>query len=142
MRRNIIINFLIVLLVLSNLTFIGLYVYERSNNSKLNNVWKMATNNAVFLYKQYDDLNIPESYDFAVGEIGTICNLISYINFGGNKNLTETQTAELGAFYQNLQYKEIYMKEHITEVIEIVQLLQVEDIDAFNKMIELREKLD
>lgn len=105
-------------------------------------VWNLATNNAVFLYQQYDEINIPEAYYYAIGEVGTIFNSISFINYGGNGKLTDNQKEEFSGFYTMLIDKEEFMKEHIIEVRKIVDLLQAEDDDAFIKMKELRESME
>lgn len=140
MKRNrIFITILIISLVL-NIVFISLTIYKRNNTIGLSHVWDLATNNATFLYQQYDERGLIEAYDAAIGEMGTIFNVISDIDYGDN--LTEFQKGELSYFYMNLITIPDVMKQHITEIRNIVKRLGEEDYDAFIKMKELRDKIE
>lgn len=141
MKKNKILISILVLSLIINVVIVSLSIYERNRTTELRKVWNLATNNAVFLYQQYNEMNIPEAYHYAIGEVGTIFNSISFINYGGNGTLTDNQKEEISGFYKMLIDKEEFMKEHIIEVREIVELLQAEDEDAFIKMKELRESM-
>jgi hypothetical protein len=142
MKKNKILISIIALSLIVNIAFVSLSIYEKNSVSELRKVWTLATNNAIFLYQQYDEMNIPEAYDYAYGEVGTIFNSINYINYGGNGELTDNQKEEISGFYQLLVIKEEFMKNHLFEIIEIVELLQEENEDAFIRMKALRESVE
>ncbi|MDF2906511.1 MAG: hypothetical protein K0R34_1832 [Herbinix sp.] len=142
MKKNKILISIIALSLIVNIAFVSLSIYEKNSVSELRKVWTLATNNAIFLYQQYDEMNIPEAYDYAYGEFGTIFNSIKYINYGGNGELTDNQKEEISGFYQLLVIKEEFMKNHLFEIIEIVELLQEENEDAFIRMKALRESAE
>lgn len=142
MKKNKILISILVLSLIINVVIVSLNVYERNRTTELRKVWNLATNNAAFLYQQYDEMNILEAYNYAIGEVGTIFNSISFINYGGNGKLTDNQKEEISGFYRMLIDKEEFMKEHIIEVREIMELLQAEEDDAFIKMKVLRESIE
>jgi len=142
MKTNKILILILVLSLIINVVIVSLCVYERNCTTELRKVWNLATNNAVFLYQQYNEMNNPEAYNYAFGEVGTIINSISFVNYGGNGKLTDNQKEEISGFYLMLIDKEEFMKEHIIEIREIVELLQAEENDAFIKMKVLRESIE
>ncbi len=142
MKRNKMVIIILVISLIAIIAAVSLIVYERNNATKIRKVWNLATNNALFLYQQYEDENVTEAYSLALGEMGTIVNTISYLNYGGKSKLTEAQLAELSSFYLNLEGKQEFMKLHIPKIIEIVKLLQCEDDDAFMKMKVLRDSIE
>lgn len=139
LNRNRLLIIILIFSLLLNSILLYIIIDNRHSSKEVKKVWNLATSNALFLYKQYDEMNIPEAYNFASGEISTIINVISYINYGGQNSLSNFQSGELGKFYQNLFYHPDIMKNHISEINFIIQLLQDEDINAFIKMKELRE---
>ncbi len=141
MRKNKILISILVLSLIINVAIVSLSIYNRNRTTELRKVWDLAINNAVFLYQQYDEMDIPKAYNYAIGEVGTIFNSISFINYGENGELTEKQKEEISGFYRMLIDNEEFMKEHIAEVREIVELLQAEEDKAFIKMKELCESI-
>lgn len=133
---------LIVLLIVSLLFNIVLLIKDRNETNDIRKVWNLSVKNASFLYQQYEDMNVTEAYDFAAGEIAAINNTITFIDYGGRQGLTDSQKGELSSFYQNLIYRSDLMKLHISEIRQIIELLQQEDNDAFLKMQELRVLID
>ena len=141
MKKNKILISILILSLVINVAFFSLSIYERNHTTELRKVWNLAINNALFLYQQYDEVNNPESYHYAIGEFGTIFNSISFINYGDNGRLTDHQKEAFSGFYLMLIDNEEFMKEHIAEVREIVELLQAEKDDAFTKMKVLCESI-
>jgi len=141
MKRTVVLIIIIAVLLISNIASVSVLIHEGNKTNEVRNVWDLGTNNAIFLYQQYDEKNLEEGYDFAIGEMGTIFNTIGFIDYGGKGKLTDAQKAELSGFYTNLVYEKEFMKEHISEVRDIINLIQAEDKAAFIKMNELRESI-
>jgi hypothetical protein len=141
MKKNKILISIIILSILLNITLISLLLYEKNNPAELRKAWALATNNANFLYEQYDETNDSRAYNYALGDVGTIVNLIDFINYGGNGKLSEYQKIEFGTLYVKLQENKEFIKEHMTEVREIFKLLQSEEEDAFIKMKHLNKQI-
>ena len=135
-KKKLYIILLIVSLVL-NIILGSLFIYQSNSASKYSKIWDMATNNANFLYQQYDERNIVEAYDYAIGEIGTMGNVITFLDYGDEDDIIEFAT-----FYYNLVKEPEAMKQHISDVREIINLTQDEDVDAFLKMKDLRESIE
>lgn len=142
LKKNKLLIIILVFSLLLNFTLLYINIKNFNSSKEVKKVWNQTTSNALFLYKQYDEMNIYEAYDFASGEISTIINVISYINYGGQNSLSNFQLSELSMFYQNLIYHSDIMKQHISEIINIVQMLQDEDVNAFIKIKELRETVE
>ena len=134
MKKNKILISTIILSILLNIALIILLHYERNNPAQLRKVWALATDNANFLYQQYDEMNYSGAYDYALGDVGAIINLIDFINYGGNGKLSESQKEELAFFYGALYDNKEFMKKHMTEVRDIFKLLQSEEEAAFIKI--------
>ena len=141
MKKNKILISILVLSLIINVAIVSFSIYERNRTTELSKVWNLAINNAEFLYQQYDEMDFPEAYKYAIGEIGTIFNSISFINYGENGKLTDNQKEEFCGFYLMLIDNEAFMKEHISEVREIIELLQSQEDDAFIKMKALCESI-
>ncbi|WFR59828.1 hypothetical protein QA584_12310 [Anaerocolumna sp. AGMB13025] len=141
MKKNKILISILVLSLIINVAIVSFSIYERNRTTELSKVWNLAINNAEFLYQQYDEMDFPEAYTYAIGEIGTIFNSISFINYGENGKLTDNQKEEFCGFYLMLIDNEAFMKEHISEVREIIELLQAQEDDAFIKMKALCESI-
>ncbi|MDF2843769.1 MAG: hypothetical protein K0R00_2195 [Herbinix sp.] len=139
MKKNKILISIIILSILLNIALISLLLYEKNNPAELRKAWAQATDNANFLYQQYDETKDPRAYDYALGDVGTIVNLIDFINYGGNGKLSDYQKIEFSAFYVKLQENKEFINEHMTEVIEIFKSLQLEEEDAFIKMMYLNK---
>ena len=142
MKRNKLLIIILLFSLLLNFALLYININNYNSSKDVKKVWDLSTSNAIFLYKQYDEMNIYEAYDFASGEISTIINVISFINYGGQKNLSNFQLGELGMFYKNLINYSDNMKQHISEIINIVQLLKDEDVNAFIEIKELRETVE
>ena len=142
MKRNKLLIIILLFSLLLNFALLYININNYNSSKDVKKVWDLSTSNAIFLCKQYDEMNIYEAYDFASGEISTIINVISFINYGGQKNLSNFQLGELGMFYKNLINYSDNMKQHISEIINIVQLLKDEDVNAFIEIKELRETVE
>lgn len=125
-------KFYIVIMILSlllNVILLSIYIIDKNSDTKVRQIWDLGLKNAIFDLEQYEENNLQEGYNYAIADLGTMANTITYLN-----DIDEREVAYFWVLYQNIILKPEITKQYIRDIRNILELLKEDNDNAFTEI--------